>query len=254
MRQVCVIGNSHIAAIKLGWDIVQSEHPDIKLTFFGSPGRDLNDLRVENGSLVPGSEKTLENLRSTSEGESEIRVENFDVFLIVALDFGIRRLEEIYRNYRSEEHKNLRSADQYISNACFMQAARGSLKDTWAFDIAKKLKQLVDRPILILPQPLPSEDITLVRPFWRTMVQYGDDVSLAHSFARISSELAESDKHILRQPDETKAGEIFTKRKYCEGAVRFRGNFNTKLPDGEFKHMNQEYGVVALRNIVHLLR
>jgi hypothetical protein len=249
MKRVCVIGNSHIAALKLGWDIIKDEYPQIDLTFFGSPRKNLGDLRVENGALVPGSEKTLKQLQRTSGGESEIVAGKFDNFLIVALNFGVRRLEDLYRHYRSEEHKNAKGANHYVSNACFLLAAKGHLRNTLAFEIAGKLKQLTDNPIMFVPQPFPSANIS-GDPLWEDMIQYGDDAPIARTFIEIASELTANDEPVIQQPEETKSGEMFTKSELSKGSKRLTRNFNVEHPDDDYWHMNQDYGAAVLRNAI----
>jgi len=249
MKQICVIGDSHLAALKLAWNAIEGEYPEIRLTFFGSPAKNLRDVRVENGALVPDSEKTLLHLQQTSGGEKEIVPERFDGFLIVALELKIDRLIQIYRNYRAEEHTNPKGVQQYISNACFLQASKGSLQSSLAFEIAEKLRSLTDRPISFLPQSFPTEDAAKRRT-WKEMIECGDYALLAHTFLRAISELRLAGEHILQQPEETRTAEMFTKRDFGVGSVRLIKN-DAQHPDDDYAHMNQAYGIVVLKNIIH---
>jgi hypothetical protein len=253
MKRVCVIGNSHIAALKLGWDVIEYGYPQIDLTFFGSPRKNLRDLRVENGALVAGSEKTLKHLQSTSKGQSEIIAEKFDVFLIVAMDFGVRRLEDVYRHYRSEEHKNMKGTKHYVSNACFSLAAKGLLRATLAFEIASKLKQLTDNPVMFVPQPFPSADIS-GDALWEDMIHYGDDVLLARTFRKIASELSANGEPVIQQPEGTKSGEMFTRPELSKGSRRLTMNFDVEHPDDDYWHMNHDYGAAVLRNAIRSIK
>ncbi|HEY5238845.1 MAG TPA: hypothetical protein VIJ62_10735 [Rhizomicrobium sp.] len=253
MKRVCVVGNSHIAALKLGWDIIEYGYPHINLTFFGSPRKNLRDLRVENGALIAGSEKTLKHLQSTSKGQGEITAEKFDVFLVVAMDFGVRRLEDLYRHHRSEEHKNVKGASHYISNACFLLAAKGLLRNTLAFEIAGKLKQLTNNPVMFVPQPLPSADIS-GDPLWEDIIHHGDDVPLARAFSKIASELTANGDPVIQQPEGTKSGDMFTKSEMSKGSRRLTRNFNVEHPDDDYWHMNQDYGAAVLRNAIRLIK
>jgi hypothetical protein len=33
-RRLCLIGNSHLAAFKMGWEAVRADHPEADVTFF----------------------------------------------------------------------------------------------------------------------------------------------------------------------------------------------------------------------------
>jgi len=53
--KLCIIGNSHLAAIKLGWDQVGAEFPWLQPQFFGARADALLDLHAEGGRLVPAT-------------------------------------------------------------------------------------------------------------------------------------------------------------------------------------------------------
>ena len=38
MTRICVLGNSHAAAIALGWKTLQADYPGVSLTFFAAFG------------------------------------------------------------------------------------------------------------------------------------------------------------------------------------------------------------------------
>lgn len=39
MKKVLIIGNSHLGAVKLGWDEEHLKYPDVKIDFWGLPGK-----------------------------------------------------------------------------------------------------------------------------------------------------------------------------------------------------------------------
>jgi hypothetical protein len=53
MTRICAIGDSHIAALMLGWKQIECEYPGTQFTFFGAPDTEMGNLSVSLGSLVP---------------------------------------------------------------------------------------------------------------------------------------------------------------------------------------------------------
>jgi len=51
MTSVCLIGNSHLAVLKLGWPDIQASFADMELDFYAAAGGSLA-VTVSNGRLV----------------------------------------------------------------------------------------------------------------------------------------------------------------------------------------------------------
>ena len=56
MMKICVLGNSHIASLKNGWDRVGQKYPDIELVFFGARGAGLDGLELDGKALVAAND------------------------------------------------------------------------------------------------------------------------------------------------------------------------------------------------------
>jgi len=85
--KICIIGNSHVAALKLAWENHFDKRckKDNDITFFASRGKSLRSLKLENNKLIPDSEHLKKNLRATSGGKSFIDLASYDVFLLYGL-------------------------------------------------------------------------------------------------------------------------------------------------------------------------
>ncbi|PJN96602.1 hypothetical protein CNY89_01585 [Amaricoccus sp. HAR-UPW-R2A-40] len=58
MTRVAVVGNSHLGAIKLGWEQVSARHPEMQVEFFAAPGTHYYRLEMfepRKFGLPPGS-------------------------------------------------------------------------------------------------------------------------------------------------------------------------------------------------------
>ena len=73
MTSVCLIGNSHLAVLKLGWPDIQVRFVDIdmELDFYAAAGGSLA-VTVANGSLVPADDATRKRFAVTSGKSGDI--------------------------------------------------------------------------------------------------------------------------------------------------------------------------------------
>jgi len=49
--RICIIGNSHVGALKEAWDDIGSDHASLDVTFFAARGDRLKDLVVNGNTL-----------------------------------------------------------------------------------------------------------------------------------------------------------------------------------------------------------
>jgi hypothetical protein len=83
MTSICLIGNSHLAVLKLGWPDVQDQFAGMELEFYASAGASL-DLAVSNGCLVPANRPTQKRLAITSGKSGEI-APDFSAYIVCGL-------------------------------------------------------------------------------------------------------------------------------------------------------------------------
>ena len=50
--KVLVLGDSHTAAVKFGWEDIKSTQPDIEVDFFALPGERIRFLEAKSGTIV----------------------------------------------------------------------------------------------------------------------------------------------------------------------------------------------------------
>ncbi len=70
MTSICLIGNSHLGALKLGWPSIAAEFPEMNLDFYASAGDSL-DLAVMAGRIEPTTDAIRQRLAYTSEKSGE---------------------------------------------------------------------------------------------------------------------------------------------------------------------------------------
>lgn len=101
--RLAVLGNSHLAAFKLGWDaLVAAGDPlarEVTPVFFGAPREGLKHIRHEGGVIVPTRKDIVEGFERMSGGQREIRLADYDGFLLVGLNVNIKRVLRLYRSH-----------------------------------------------------------------------------------------------------------------------------------------------------------
>ena len=79
MTSVCLIGNSHLGALKLGWPSIAADFPEMELDFYASAGDSLA-FSVSGNRLEPVTEDIRKRLAYTSQKTGDIEA-NYDAYL-----------------------------------------------------------------------------------------------------------------------------------------------------------------------------
>jgi hypothetical protein len=250
-RNICIIGDSHLAALKLGWDEMRPQYPYFALDMFGSPKDRLWNTEFISGKIIPTNALVKNSFLMTS-SRDHIPVADYDAFCVVGCGFDVGRVIE-----KLTLHYLFRSKTQgahLVSDGCFKTSVVEALEATLAAKICRMVRQGSRCPIFIFPQPFRSDMILKVRhPRGRfdqleLLIQRGDDKLIHDLFRDSCSEFSKkTGVAVIHQPDETRAGNILTKRLYNEGAVRLQPGFARKHKQWDCTHMNKDYGVAALR-------
>jgi hypothetical protein len=252
MKRLCVIGNSHVAALKLGWERLRASYPGMSLTFFGTAGRDAcKNLRLVEGALVP-DERDLRNFLWTSGGREKIKLEDYDHFLLVSLGFGPQEMFHVARKFSFAEPR-LDQSKRLVSRECFMEAVTDTLLGSMAAAITTIIRKNVNRPVLILPQAASSIEIIKTDKF-----RAAHSAAPAQCWALLNELWAECATSvatrlgaaIVLQPAETVSNHIFTAHEFCRGSVRLTPDLTHEHPDHDFTHMNADYGIVTLKTVL----
>lgn len=170
-ERICVIGNSHLGAAKLGWDAIAAQHPGRDLTFFGAPWSMLDGLALRDGALVAGDDRLAHKLRRSSGGLDRIVLAEYDRFILYALQFGPRRVLLTYRNFRPPSFewrapledlaplRRHRGPVQAVSERLFNRIAMAGLGSSLGVRLAVMIRAVTDAPIQLVAAPGFSERV-----------------------------------------------------------------------------------------------
>lgn len=227
--KICVVGNSHLAALKNGWDECKSDYKDIDLFFFGSTRDRMLGLSVTNDVIAPAADNKalLRQLEIVSGGKTSIRPSEYDAFIVYGLLLRVPPLD-----YRwSEAVSKLTCSDAYRASV--------------ASYVVSLIRAVSDRKILVGPVPLKSS------PAKAPHVRSDRLVSYEKSARFLGESVANSGAQFVRQPSETIGDGWFTKDAYSKGAVSLIGGKNVEAADT--LHMNSMFGEKCIHKMIKIL-
>lgn len=217
--KIAFIGNSHLAAVKLGWDNVGSEYPHLSPLFFGAPALRLDGLVADNKKLIPANSRLSKELELTSGGLNEIDFTVFNAVFLIGLNWS-------WMHFPSSTYSSALRNAWVLPN--FEQSLCGRMYH--------KVAALTDRPIYIIHKPLncarPNEDRTVGPPY-------------SQRFHETERAMRDVKAKLLSQPSETIEDDRFTAHAYGIGGVGLGGfdgtHYRIKGVE-DYTHMNGAFG------------
>ena len=224
--KICIIGNSHVGALKRAWDA--ESYPSIEIVFFAARGARLRDLTVKRKVLVPATRSLKNALKFTSGGISRIDPKQYDYFLI----------------YGAQAVHLLLCKDSSYSQAVLRDTAKDHVQNTVSFELIKKLRKITDKKIFIGHHPLYAAESLQHRDI---SAEYLDGIDQLNRVA-----YSELNCEMIAQPPETIVNGYFTDPIYTKGSKRLTVNpaREGKLhPENDKTHMNEKFGKMWLESL-----
>jgi hypothetical protein len=250
MTRIAVIGNSHVAALKMGWDIIEQDYPHLDIVFFASVGKATQDRELKGkvfGFLGP--KPSPHEIIFGNHTERSINLAEFDHVLRAyeprkeSLLSGV--LEDTvvdgWPKDGREHHMSLSAFEALVEHTAKHQLSSPSWRN-WS---TPKLTSC--------PAPYPDERcVNHERPAriarWRVLAKRPDELLWLREMY-VEKHRAWAAKHnidLLMQPEETIAENGLTKTFYSEGS--FSMDANEMETKEEHVHMNAEFGKLMLEN------
>ena len=248
-----VLGNSHVAALRLAYTQIQDRPPGLVLEFLASGQAGLAEIALDRGDLIATSPRTAADFLRFG-ARARIPLAEYDFFLIVGLGFNVYGLEPLYREYRCPGLNGWQSAHpkrSLVSEAAMRQMIAAPLRSCLSGRVAALLRQGSDKPIFQQAQPRPAETLLLQKhyPSLRRAVARGDAQALSTLFEQAAA-LACLD-HYLPQPPETRHKGLLTAVAYTENAPRLTADPARlqRQAANDFLHANGVYGARMLHHL-----
>ena len=172
---------------------------------------------------------------------------------------------DVYAHHRSEEQKNTDGRFEMVSAAYFNELAKSRLAQMPALifrDAICKATEAGGTRVWLYPQAMPaisalsdglvpstSSEAARIS-LLKGAIKWHDEETLYAAFSAMCADFAQGDHIVFEQPAQTRISGIFTRQEYGRGSVRLTKNFNVAHPENDYLHMNADYGVLVVRQIL----
>jgi len=254
MPKLAVIGTSHVACLKLGWDVVAPERPDWTVDFFASTRPHFHllrltpDWRFELPEAEHGREEA-DLVRKWNGGRLGIDLAGYDTVLWCG--FG-RPLGRVLKVLGDADVEGLveGGGGERLSRADFDRLCDEIAED--ALPASEWLGRETPR-LVMMCAPNPDESLDggggRHKPWVRLARRPGDKRALTGAFLdRYEAALAAHGVGLLRQPPETLGESGLTLARY--GRESRRLDIERAHGASDHVHMNADYGAIVLRALI----
>ena len=108
MLKIGILSNSHAASLKVGWESIKENYPNIELTFFAAANKGMAKVKPESGNRFTSADILITRMLSiTSGGLGSIEVDDYDAFLVYGLFLILPRLDHRHTRAVSYTHLTL---------------------------------------------------------------------------------------------------------------------------------------------------
>jgi hypothetical protein len=252
---ICIIGNSHIAAAKLGWDAISKEFPQHTIEFFGFPPNTslafAANTRLKNGHILPTTDLLKRGFDLTA-GKPSIRGPNYSAFVTIGMGLGgpLYAVRTTCGKHRLAQH--VRHGEQLISRSFLVAAIDDALRSELALSAIQAIRTIAPAaPIFFQSIPTSMSGI-------KTDPTYANEPDVVPGLARDVGRLfdqrcAEAGIGIYRyvpQPPATLDEDGLTKDEFIVDGVGFN-YFSGRAKAVNIGHGNQAYGIIMMRELLN---
>lgn len=245
-KRLCVIGNSHVAALKDGWPLANGLAQHVQAEFFGCLKEGMKSFAVlAGGKLGPSEAEAAAFFKDIATTGDFVEPGRYDAFILSGMKFFPNGLIRNYADYATPSTHNHQSARQFVTDATLEQALWDELKDGMMLHTARLLKQHTDAPIFIAWQPFLSDslsDIDWRDALYRSIVENSDGAFIQRIMHGIDMRLEAEGFKVLWQPKKTVLEGVMTHRSYSVGSRQFRAGGGKEHRALDVFHMNADFG------------
>ncbi len=251
-RRLLATGNSHLGAVKLAWDRLAPQYPQVQVQFLGAPretfdsfARDGNRFGLFDESQVP--KRMLEGMKAAMPALI-VDLADFDGVLAVGLNWGEIAVLGLLQRFGVDGIRPAKGAMDRLSAPTFAAFCTDIARTSPAVGVVETLRLV---PVTVIPRPIRSELILQSteadgRQF-QALAGHPDGMVAAialhqAAFARV---IAAQGAAVIDQPAATLAPCGLTRSVYSIGqkTVTTRGETRDVV---DMVHMTADYGAILL--------
>ena len=261
--KLCVIGNSHAGMLVHASRAKPSEH--MNLTFFARQGKGPEGARIRGTELRAIRRDLRKNLTKMGMPEA-VNLPDYDGIVLVAMTATMFSLGPMLSSHSVFSWASTQGAIDaaggklerpLVSEAALNSALRAEIEDNLAHTMIGRVRKVTDAPIILVPQPHPSEhvlDATDRFGMFRQIVRRGDGEDAARLLNGAHEKTFGSFAGVypLVQPEETIAHGCLTRTEFTRGAGRL--NVDGRQNETDILHANARYGAIVLDQVARQMQ
>lgn len=244
--RLCILGDSHVAAVKRGFDLISSDYPGVDVKYFAKPSDSLLDLVSKSGVLTM-RKKEQRAFMMDNFGYSEIDPSSFDGFLCVGMCPSVHEFVKFQKSHKLSFQSS--TAPQYVSEYAYLAAFDDVFDSSVLRHVCQKLSEIVRKPTLVTLNPRRSESVLElhgdVAQSYKEIIAQGDGQKISDLLERAIKRNLPEGMLYLPPPPQTLLQGILTRNTYSDGSFRLGSNREHDKRDR--KHMNEKYGMEIAR-------
>ena len=249
--KICMIGNSHIGALKLGWKQIRHSHRH-EVSFLGVPGVQIRNLAIEQGTVVPTSDNSRKYFEKTLGAES-IELDRYDVVVVVGCGLNLIGALSVTSRWRpytlvDETARDDQTQFDLVSDRLFAEILSSKIRKSLANRYITKMARQGAARVLYVTTPLPSSEIRL-KPQEdpvKDLVAGAHGPAVASLYRDAIEQVMGRDKVVFPPADVLVDGAM-TDMRYSRGSLRLDGK--REHPEDDMHHMNADYGALVLEAV-----
>lgn len=242
---LCVIGNSHVAALKDGWPPLTELANHVEADFFGCLKDGMKSFGEIDGKLGPRDPEAGEFFKGISTTGDFVQPDRYEAFVLMGMKFFPNTLIRDYAEFATPSTHNHDVARNFVSDAALIEALWDELEQGMMLHTARTLRAHTNAPIFLVWQPFLSEVLLQIEwreAIYRPILEADDGPFIQKIMAGLDERLQGEGFQILRQPEQTIAQGVMTHRKYSEGSRQFRAGGGSEHRALDVFHMNAQFG------------
>lgn len=247
--RVCIIGNSHLAALRAAHDGFAAAHPELELAYYGIGQRHWMDVRLEGREFVSDSPVVRKMFRFTSGIGESLPLDAFDIFVV----YGTLAFVDYMKTIRWRRFEN--RGENAVSQSAKELSPEESWMDVTPAGRVIAMLDSVGKPWVCMPAPMKLEKVYQVPAeqvpghFAQLRDESGRTRPVIRAIVRAWHERMSRLPFVSQPPDTLAVDGLCTAARFQtehpqEGAV------DSAAPDGEdFTHMNGAFGRLVLERL-----
>lgn len=247
--RLCVIGNSHLAAMKLGWDQSVAADPALREAvapvFFGAPRDGMRHVKMDASGLHPRKPGIREHFLRTSGGAEAVEWSRYDAFLLVGLNASLKRTLRFYKTHAWFGQGGT-GGKTVVSPGFAREFLTERYRETLIYTLASGIAAAARKPVYAFGEPHWASwaQSSGEGPDygWAAAIAAGDAASIGSVFGLALRDALAPHAVLIAQPDETVQDCILTKADYNKDASPL---ITGEGGETDASHMNAAYGAAC---------